>query len=202
IWNIKKKFLSTTPNRAPATAYANLCTTSRADTSRAGKARAWKRTNDRVTAPSAVSIIVPVYNGGKNWSRCLDALGALNPPPLEIIVVDDGSTDASADAAAPRGFIVVHTDQPQSGPARARNLGAAYAHGDILFFVDADVLVYPDAVARVTRALSDTSISAIFGSYDDTPDDSSFVSRYKNLMHHFVHQHSRTKANTFWAGCD
>ena len=154
-----------------------------------------------MTAPSAVSIIVPVYNGGKNWSRCLDALGALNPPPLEIIVVDDGSTDASADAAAPRGFIVVHTDQPQSGPARARNLGAAYAHGDILFFVDADVLVYPDAVARVTRALSDTSISAIFGSYDDTPDDSSFVSRYKNLMHHFVHQHSRTEANTFWAGC-
>lgn len=127
--------------------------------------------NDRVTAPSAVSIIVPVYNGGKNWSRCLDALVALNPPPLEIIVVDDGSTDDSADAAQPRGFTVLYTEQPQSGPARARNLGAAYAHGDILFFVDADVVVYPDAVERVTRALNDTSVSAIFGSYDDAPDD-------------------------------
>ncbi|HZQ06900.1 MAG TPA: glycosyltransferase [Anaerolineae bacterium] len=154
-----------------------------------------------MTTPSAVSIIVPVYNGGKNWSRCLDALGALNPPPLEILVIDDGSTDDSADVAKQRGVTVLQTEQTQSGPARARNLGAAHARGDILFFVDADVLVYPDAVERVTHALSDPTVSAIFGSYDDTPDDSSFVSQYKNLTHHFVHQHSRTEANTFWAGC-
>lgn len=149
-----------------------------------------------------VSIIVPVYNGGQNFVRCLDALNALQPPPLEIIIVDDGSTD---DALKPSGFSetskVFNTDHPRSGPARARNLGAAHACGEILFFIDADVLVYADAVQRVTRAFDDANISAIFGSYDDVPADPAFISQYKNLLHHYVHQHSDEHATTFWAGC-
>lgn len=149
----------------------------------------------------SVSCIVPVYNGGKNWTRVLDALGALVPPPREIIIVDDGSTDDSHRLAVERGFVVLSTLKKNSGPAVARNLGAAHAQGDVLYFVDADVLVYPDAVGRVMAVLADPQWSAVFGTYDDTPDDAGFVSQYKNLFHHFVHQTSSSEATTFWAGC-
>ncbi len=148
-----------------------------------------------------VSLIVPVYNGGENWTRVLDALAALDPAPREILIVDDGSTDDSALCARERGFNVLRTPQPRSGPAVARNLAAAHAQSEILFFIDADVLVSPDAVARVTRGMSDKKTDALFGSYDDAPADASFVSQYKNLLHHYVHQHSRREATTFWAGC-
>lgn len=151
--------------------------------------------------PDRISLIVPVYNGGHNWLRVLDAVGVLDPAPGEIIVVDDGSTDGSGSAAEARGWTVLHTPVPSSGPAVARNLGAARARGEVLFFIDADVLVYPDAIARVTAALQDLNVSAIFGAYDDSPGDPSFVSQYKNLLHHYVHQNSAAEANTFWAGC-
>ncbi len=151
--------------------------------------------------PQTISCIVPVYNGGKNWTRVLDALAALHPASGEIIIVDDGSDDDSHNLALARGFQVLSTTKPRSGPAVARNLGAAHAQGDVLFFIDADVLVYTDAVARVTNALCDAKVSAIFGTYDDAPDDPSFVSQYKNLLHHYVHQTSNVQAASFWAGC-
>jgi len=88
--------------------------------------------------PHDVSLIVPVYNGSKNWARALDALAALQPPPGEIFIIDDGSTDDSASTALARGYTVLTSSQSRSGPAIARNLGAARAKGQILFFVDSD----------------------------------------------------------------
>lgn len=148
-----------------------------------------------------ISVIVPVYNGGMEWKRALDALQQLSPPPHEIIVVDDGSTDDSRAYAESRGVCVMQTLHPRSGPAVARNLGAARASGEILLFVDSDVLVYPDAVARVSASLADPQVSAIFGSYDNLPGDKGFFSQYRNLFHHYVHQTSQPDAATFWAGC-
>lgn len=154
-----------------------------------------------MSARTTISIIVPVYNGGQNWTRVLDALAALDPAPDEILIMDDGSKDDSAQVARARGLNVLQTPTPRSGPASARNLGAQHARGDILFFLDADVLVYPDAVARVLAALMDENVSAVFGSYDDAPDDPALLSQYKNLQHHYVHQHSARQATAFWAGC-
>ncbi len=151
--------------------------------------------------PDELSVIVPVYNGGKNWTRVLDALSALQPAPREIIIVDDGSDDDTRSVALTRGFQILSTAKPRSGPAVARNLGAARAQGEILFFLDADVLVEPDAIARVKNAFNDSNVSAIFGTYDDAPDDPAFVSQYKNLSHHYVHQTSNEQAASFWAGC-
>jgi GT2 family glycosyltransferase len=90
----------------------------------------------------------------------------------------------------------------RSGPAAARNAGARAARGDILFFVDADVEVQPCSVSRVVSAFKQgPDVAAVFGSYDDRPPEKNFVSQYKNLFHHFVHQHSSTDAVSFWAGC-
>ena len=74
--------------------------------------------------------------------------------------------------------------------------------GDVLFFFDSDVQVRPDTVARVERAFADDpALAALFGSYDDTPGDPGFLSQFKNLFHHYVHQHGAEEASTFWSGC-
>jgi glycosyltransferase involved in cell wall biosynthesis len=100
---------------------------------------------------------------------CLAAVHAAQPGPLEVLVVDDGSDDGSADVARARGARVLQTPRPKSGPAVARNLGARQARGTILFFVDADVAVSPDVFARLDAAFADPTLAAVFGSYDDAP---------------------------------
>ena len=149
----------------------------------------------------AVSIIIPVYNGGEKFRLCLSSVVACTPPPKEVIVVADGDTDGSWRVAEEYGTQVVRIPVP-GGPARARNLGAEKARGDILFFVDADVTVPQDAITQVIEAFQeDPELSALFGSYDDTPFETNFLSQYKNLFHHYVHQHAKEEASTFWAAC-
>jgi GT2 family glycosyltransferase len=149
----------------------------------------------------SLSVIIPVHNGGAHLPRCLDALRASDSSGHEVIVVDDCSTDASAEVARARGFEVVRLDA-RRGPAAARNEGARRARGRVLLFVDADVSVRAGTVARVEAFFREhAETAALFGSYDDAPDAQSFVSQYKNLVHHFIHQCSRAEAETFWAGC-
>ncbi|MEA2176383.1 MAG: hypothetical protein QOD00_3975 [Blastocatellia bacterium] len=148
-----------------------------------------------------LTVVVPVYNGGAQLLRCLDALRASDFSAYEIVVVDDGSTDDSALLARSRGVCVLQLGS-RSGPAAARNRGAGHARGEIILFVDADVVVRRDTLSRiVARFSAQGGVAAIFGSYDDAPLAVGFVSQYKNLLHHFVHQQSSTKAETFWAGC-
>jgi GT2 family glycosyltransferase len=148
-----------------------------------------------------ISVIVPVYNGGRQLGRCLDALLTSSFPASEIIVVDDASTDGSAAVSRARGIEVIQLTQ-QSGPAAARNCGARHASGNILLFVDADVVVRGDTLGRVVAHFrARPEIAAVFGSYDDAPAETNFVSQYKNLQHHLVHQRSSSEAATFWAGC-
>jgi GT2 family glycosyltransferase len=127
-----------------------------------------------------VSAIVPATNSPPTLARCLAALRASTDPPDETIVVD-----------GPAG----------AGPAAARNAGAARATGDVLLFVDADVLVGPEAVARVRAAFArDPALDALFGAYDDTVATSGLVAGFRNLLHHHVHSRSPGRATTFWAG--
>jgi len=149
-----------------------------------------------------LSVIIPVYNGAATLPRCLAALHASTRAPDEIIVVDDASTDASAEVARElRARVIALTGTPR-GSACARNRGAEQARGDVLVFVDADVAVHTDTLARIEQALADhPHIAAIFGSYDDDPAERDLVSLYKNLQHHFVHQHGKREATTFWTGC-
>jgi len=156
------------------------------------------------TAPGAVpciSVVIPVYNGGESFGACLRSLSALATPAHEIIVVDDGSTDGSEQAASDAGAKVLATPS-RRGPAYARNLGAQQAEGEVLLFLDADVSASPDIIGQVGAAFaSEPGLSALFGSYDDAPAATDFPSQYKNLLHHYVHQTSQEEAFTFWTGC-
>jgi GT2 family glycosyltransferase len=131
----------------------------------------------------------------------LDALAKSTYTPAEIIVIDDGSTDGTPILASESGAIVVSTGGPY-GPARARNLGARVATGDVLVFIDSDVAIHSDALERINkRFLSDEKLDALVGSYDDAPAHPGFVSQFKNLMHSFVHHSANRRASTFWCGC-
>ena len=148
-----------------------------------------------------VSVVVACYNAGPFLERSLRSLRASIVLPLEVIVVDDCSTDNSAARAEEMGAIVLRT-AVNGGPAKARNLGAQSAKGDILFFIDADVCVRADTLSLVQDALeADASLDAVIGAYDDAPDSRGFFSQYRNLMHCFVHRNGSREASTFWSGC-
>jgi len=152
--------------------------------------------------PHRLSIIVPVCNNPRDLRESLAALIADAGPESEIIVVDDASTDETRAVAAEHDGVRVLRLARNSGPSSARNLGAREAKGDILFFVDADVVVARGAVSRVVRTLDEhPEVAAVFGSYDDKPRAPGLVSQYRNLLHHYVHQRGQIGASTFWGAC-
>ena len=151
--------------------------------------------------PPAVAVVVPAGGGAPAWERCARSLARLDPAPRDIIVVVDGPDDRVAAGAADIGATVIGLREP-NGPAVARNLGARAADADILLFIDADIEVPADLVARVAGLFAERpAMTAVIGSYDDAPGDPGFLSQYRNLLHHYVHQHGREDASTFWAGC-
>jgi len=151
--------------------------------------------------PISLSIIVPVYNNSRDLKECLSAIMAASPSNTEIIVVDDASTDDTFPTASGLGVRALQLAK-NSGVAAARNYGARHARSDILFFVDADVVIPPGAVKRLMEVFEgNPALAAVFGSYDVQPRAKGTVSQYRNLLHHFVHQGGNTEASTFWAGC-
>ena len=134
----------------------------------------------RNPAAPTMAAIVPATDDPPSLPDAVAALGAGSDVPESVVAVRDCGLP---------------------GPAAARNHGAAGAGAEILLFVDADVLVSADAVARIRgRFADDDDLAAIFGSYDDDPRERDVVSRFRNLLHHRVHADSPGPAGTFWAG--
>lgn len=136
--------------------------------------------------------------------------------------MDDASGDRTPEVAGRYADRLVRVSGDRRGPAHARNRGAAAARGELLAFVDADVRVRPDTLRRLRDVLTGPGRGAagsgrgaagsgrgapgrppdaVFGSYDDDPPAPGVVSRYRNLLHHHVHQRHPGAAETFWAGC-
>lgn len=148
-----------------------------------------------------VSIIVPVYQGGHPFTQCLESIRAFAGSAWEVIVVIDGEDESAAIVAKQFGHRVLQLPK-NGGPAKARNVGAQVASGDILFFVDADVALAPETLPQIqTLFQQDHTCDAMIGSYDDHPGAANFLSQYKNLLHHYTHQHGRSEASTFWGAC-
>ena len=128
----------------------------------------------------ALSCVVPATNRPATLEQTLVAIRAAVDPPEELIVVEEPAF---------------------AGPAQARNDGARRATGDVLVFVDSDVVVHEDAFRRVRVAFdADPELVAVFGSYDDEVATSGVVAGFRNLLHHHVHQSAAGEARTFWAG--
>jgi glycosyltransferase involved in cell wall biosynthesis len=127
-----------------------------------------------------VSVIVAATNRPATLERCTRAIESARSALDELIVID-----------GPAG----------AGPAQARNEGARRARGEVLLFVDADVEIHPDSIDRVRHAFQEQpDLDAVFGSYDSRVAAPGFVSAFRNLLHHHVHQQGAGTATTFWAG--
>jgi len=98
-----------------------------------------------------VSVIVPIHNGERFLGEALDSIAAQDYGSVEIIVVDDGSTDGGAALAAARGVTLIR--QEQRGAGTARNTGVANARGEILAFLDQDDLWLPEKLRRQVELL-------------------------------------------------
>lgn len=106
-----------------------------------------------------VSVIVPAYNAGQLLARCLDTLAAQSYPRVEVIVVNDGSTDGSTEVVStfmgrmPGRFTLI--DIPHGGRARARQAGVDAAAGEFIGFVDADDTAHADLYAALVAACTE-----------------------------------------------
>lgn len=127
-----------------------------------------------------MSVVVPATDEPPTLAACRTALAASTEPADEVIVVDDPSSLSASDA---------------------RNAGGLQARGDVLVFVDADVEVHAHALGRIREAFArDPQLTALHGSYDDSPRARGTVSVFRNLLHHHVHQTGAGPAETFWSG--
>ena len=147
-----------------------------------------------------VAAIVPARDAAAFLPACLKALRSCDPPPCQIVLVDDGSQDDTAAIAREWGAEVIVNPDPATGPGLARNRAAQLAQSEWLLFVDSDVAIHADALRHLCEATSEEGVVAAFGSYDDSPPARGVASRYANLRHHYIHQQSPPYAHTFWAG--
>ncbi|CAB4322574.1 MAG: glycosyltransferase [Actinobacteria bacterium] len=150
-----------------------------------------------------LSVVVPIFNTRQTLRSCVEALLVAAGPDDQIILADDGSTDGAIDELTTildnRVIRVASARNIGRGPIR--NLGARAATREVLVFIDADVVVAPEALALIRRAFAvGQDRSALFGSYSSEPTPTGVVSNYRNLLHHFTHQHAGRQAGHFWTG--
>lgn len=115
----------------------------------------------------SVSVIIPTYNRAQFISQTIDSVLAQTFTDYEIIVVDDGSTDETAQILAGYGNQLRLFSQANSGPSAARNLGLQVAQGEFVGFLDADDLWYPEMLATtVSHLCTNPQIDLICGAWD------------------------------------
>lgn len=111
-----------------------------------------------------VSVVIPVYNGEKYLAQAIESVLAQTYTGTEIIVIDDGSTDRSAEVARSFSETVSYYYQPNSGSGAARNTGIQRAQGNLLAFLDADDLWIKGKLSLQMPALgSDSAPDMVFG---------------------------------------
>ncbi|MFM6133920.1 MAG: glycosyltransferase family 2 protein, partial [Sphaerospermopsis kisseleviana] len=111
-----------------------------------------------------VSVIIPVYNGQKYLAEAIENVKQQNYQPLEIIVIDDGSTDATAEIAAKYQDTIRYLYQENSGPAAARNLGINMAKGEVITFLDVDDIWLEDKLkVQVDYFANNPSVEIVQG---------------------------------------
>jgi glycosyltransferase involved in cell wall biosynthesis len=128
-----------------------------------GPSDAGLRRSDAV--PGVVSVIIPAFNAERWIAETIRSASGQTYAPVEVIVADDGSSDATADVAAACGAVVVRS--AGTGPGGARNAGLARARGEFIQFLDADDLLAPGKIARQVSVLIASGADVAWEPYND-----------------------------------
>jgi glycosyltransferase involved in cell wall biosynthesis len=131
----------------------------------------------------SISVIIPAWNAGRTISECLEAIAGQTVPPIETIVVDDCSSDDTPIIASSLGVKVLRLSK-NGGPAAARNLGAKTALGDIVLFLDADVIIPETLIDCMSHHFNDSSVSAVQTIYTPKCPGAGIVTQYQNFYYH------------------
>jgi mycofactocin system glycosyltransferase len=130
-----------------------------------------------------VSIVIPVKDRAEELQRCLTSIARIDYPQelLQVIVVDDGSSDLSPKVARQCGALVVPSGGTGRGPAAARNVGARAATGELLAFIDSDCTASTGWLAELLPVFNDPGMAAVGGQVDGMC-TASAVDRYEAVM--------------------
>ncbi len=129
-----------------------------------------------------ISIVIPTYNAVEKLTKLLSSLCASSFKDYEILVMDDGSTDNTYELAHRFPIRILPTGG-RLGPACARNLGAGHAKGDLLLFLDSDVIVEPAGLEEVDRFFKEyPDRSVMIGVYSPEPANRGILPKYKALQ--------------------
>jgi GT2 family glycosyltransferase len=131
-------------------------------------------------ATPRLSVVMPVYNAAATLAECLTRLFQSTWDDFEVVLVDDGSNDGTRAIAENFPVRVVPTSG-RVGPAAARNLGARVAEGEMVFFIDSDVMVRPDTLARLMARFAHGDVDGLVGVQAADMRHRDLVSQYKNL---------------------
>lgn len=116
-----------------------------------------------VTSEPLVSVILPVWNREEWVERAVASVLSQTYPRVELIVVDDGSTDGTGRVLRSFGRTLTLLSQPHRGPYAARNLGVQHAAGDLIALIDSDDAWYPNRLERQLPLLRDPEVGLVFG---------------------------------------
>lgn len=144
--------------------------------------RKWPSLDPADTLPR-VSVIIPVKDRADDLRNCLTSLHELDYPQgkIEIVVVDDGSTDNTHAVAEELGAVLVHSGAVAGGPALARNKGASVARGEFLAFIDSDCSAAKQWLMELLPVFADAEVAAVGGWVDGMCTDSP-LDRYEAVM--------------------
>ncbi len=131
-----------------------------------------------------ISVVIPAHNAATHLGRCLEAVHANDLTAVEIVVVDDASSDSTPQIAGESGCRLIRLDR-QVGPAGARNQGAREALNPYLLFLDSDVVLPLGSISFIRETLELYShrpdVSGVLGQYSETTPTAGFVTNFKNL---------------------
>lgn len=117
------------------------------------------------SGPPQFSVVIPTFNRAELLARTLESVFAQEFDDYEVIVVDDGSTDATAQVLAAHGSRIISLNQPNLGPSAARNLGIARARGRYVCTVDSDDLWFPWTLATFAQVITAAGAPAMISGH-------------------------------------
>ena len=148
-----------------------------------------------------ISIVIPVYNSSSTLKECLDSIFSSTFKDFEVIVVSGNSTDDSIKIA--KQFQIKIIELPENkGPALARNKGSQVAQGDIILFLDSDVILNKNSLSLIIDKFSLAEVNAIQGIYSHEPNYKYLATQfYQSYLCYYVWPENKKYATTLVTGC-
>jgi len=148
-----------------------------------------------------ISIIIPVYNSSITLNECLKSIFDSTYKNYEVIVVSDNSKDNSVDIAKKYQTKIIELTE-NKGPAVARNIGAESSKGEILLFLDSDVIIKKDSLDLIIDKFEEKEINAIQGIYSHEPNYKYLATQfYQSYLSYYVWPENKKYASTLVTAC-